>query len=157
MTKLNVDTGGLDIGNKLWAKHQADEYTHVDNYKEAICINCFKRDATAATIVDICGDCAGKRGREPLLAKITDKMYGLCYFCGEYKFHIEQIKELKEKKSPKVEIQVRNVYSADFKAIDDTIESIKKASRKVSTNDYAANNVYVFLQNCLKKVLDAEK
>jgi len=90
-TKLNVDTGGLDIGKKLWDKHQADEYTHVDNYKEAICINCFKRDATAATIVDICGDCAGKRGREPLLAKITDKMYGLCFFCGRHKFHIEQI------------------------------------------------------------------
>ena len=34
-TKLNVDTGGLDIGKKLWARHQADEYTHVDNYKEA--------------------------------------------------------------------------------------------------------------------------
>ena len=69
----------------------------------------------------------------------------------------EQIKEVEEKKSPKVEIQVRNVYSADYKAIDDTIEAIKKASRKVSTNDYAANNVYVFLQNCLKKILDAEK
>jgi thymidine phosphorylase len=60
----------------------------------------------------------------------------------------EQIKEVKK---------VGNVYSADYKAIDDTIEAIKKASRKVSTNDYSANNVYVFLQNCLKKVLDAEK
>ena len=40
-----------------------------------------------------------------------------------------------------------NVYSADYKAIDDTIEDIKKASRKVSTNDYSTNNVYVFLQN----------
>ena len=59
----------------------------------------------------------------------------------------EQIKEKK----------VSNVYSADFKPIDDTIEAIKKASRKVSTNDYAANNVYIFLQNCLKKVLDSEK
>ena len=62
----------------------------------------------------------------------------------------EQIKEVKEKK-------LTNVYSADYKAIDDTIEDIKKASRKVSTNDYATNNVYVFLQNCLKKILDAEK
>ena len=35
-TKLNVDTGGLDIGKKLWERHQKDEYTHVDNYKEAI-------------------------------------------------------------------------------------------------------------------------
>ena len=42
-TKLNVDTGGQDIGKKLWEKHQKDEYTHVNHYKEAICINCFKR------------------------------------------------------------------------------------------------------------------
>ena len=50
-----------------------------------------------------------------------------------------------------------NVYSADYKLIDDTIEEIKKASRKVSTNDYSTNNVYIFLQNALKRVLDAEK
>ena len=90
-TKLNVDTGGLSIGKKLWDRHQADEFTHVDNYKEAICLNCFSKDATSATIVDICGECAGKRGREPLLAKIADKMYGFCYFCGKHKFNIEQI------------------------------------------------------------------
>ena len=51
-TKLNVDKGGLDIGKKLWKKHQDNEYTHVDNYKEAICLNCFKKDAAAATIAD---------------------------------------------------------------------------------------------------------
>jgi len=62
-TKLNVDPGGLGVGKKLWEKHQKDEYTHVDNYKEAICINCCKKDATSATIVDICGECGGKRGR----------------------------------------------------------------------------------------------
>ena len=50
-----------------------------------------------------------------------------------------------------------SVYTANFKVIDDTIEDIKKASRKVSTNDYSANNVYIFLQNALKKILDAEK
>jgi hypothetical protein len=63
---------------------------------------------------------------------------------------VEPVKEVKVKKAG-------NVYSADFKTIDDTIEDIKKASRKVSTNDYAANNVYLFLQNALKKILDAEK
>ena len=89
-TKLNVDPGS-DIGKKLWDRHQANEYTHVNNYKEAICINCFTKDATSATIADICGECAGKRGREPLLATITQKMYGLCFFCGHYKFEIEQI------------------------------------------------------------------
>ena len=49
-----------------------------------------------------------------------------------------------------------NVYSADYKLIDETIEEIKKVSRKVSTNDYAANNVYLILQNALKKVVSAE-
>ena len=72
-TKLNVNAGS-DIGKKLWRKHQDNEYTHVDNYKEAICLNCFSKDAAAATIADICGECAGKRGREPLLTKIMDKM-----------------------------------------------------------------------------------
>ena len=89
-TKLNVDPGS-DIGKKLWDRHKANEYTHVNNYNEAICINCFTKDATSATIADICGECAGKRGREPLLATITQKMYCLCIFCGKYQFNIEQI------------------------------------------------------------------
>ena len=90
-TKLDTNANANDLTKKLWEKHQSNEYTHVDNYKEAICINCFKRDATSATIADICGDCGGKRGREPLLATISQKMYGLCFFCGKYKFNIEQI------------------------------------------------------------------
>jgi hypothetical protein len=49
-----------------------------------------------------------------------------------------------------------NVYSADYKLIDDTIEEIKKTCRKVCTNDYAANNVYIILQLALKKVTIAE-
>ena len=58
---------------------------------------------------------------------------------------------VEEKKKP------TNVYSADYKLIDDTIEEIKKASRKVSTNDYSTNNVYLLLQDALKKVILAEK
>jgi len=42
-------------------------------------------------VFDICGECSGKRGREPLLVSIKPVYYGLCYFCGEYKFHMEQI------------------------------------------------------------------
>ena len=45
-----------------------------------------------------------------------------------------------------------SVYSADYKLIDETIEDIKKMSRKVSTNDYSPNNVYLILQDALKKV-----
>jgi len=62
----------------------------------------------------------------------------------------EQIAEVKAKK-------VTNVYSADYKTIDDTIDEIKKVSRKVSTNDYAVNNVYLILQYALKRIVSAEK
>ena len=62
----------------------------------------------------------------------------------------EQIAEVKAKR-------VTNVYNADYKTIDDTIDEIKKVSRKVSTNDYATNNVYLILQDALKKVVSAEK
>ena len=50
-----------------------------------------------------------------------------------------------------------SVYSADYKLIDETIEDIKKMSRKVSTSDYSANNVYIILQDAFKKVRLAEK
>ena len=90
-TSLNNNSGDNDYTKKLWKTHQEDEYTHVDHYKEAVCINCFKKDASSATIADICAECAGKRGREPLLATVSQKMYGLCFFCGKYKFNIEQI------------------------------------------------------------------
>ena len=53
--------------------------------------------------------------------------------------------------------RVGSVYTANFKLIDDTIEEIKKASRKVSTTIYATNNVYLLLQDALKKVVVAEK
>ena len=62
----------------------------------------------------------------------------------------EQIKEVKAKKVAK------SVYNADYKLIDDTIEEIKKVSRRVCTNDYSANNVYILLQDALKRVLLAE-
>ena len=90
-TKLNVDTGGEDIGKKLWEKHQKNEYTKVNSYKEAICLNCLKKDVAAATIAMICGDCAGVRGRETLLATVSQKYYGLCLFCGKHKFWLEEI------------------------------------------------------------------
>ena len=64
----------------------------------------------------------------------------------------ERIEEAKIKK-----VNIPNVYHPSYKLIDDTIEEIKKTSRKVCTNDYAANNVYVFLQNCLKRIALAEK
>jgi len=89
--KLRVDDGGLDAGKRLLKKHQANEYTRVNNYKEAVCLNCLKKDRAIATIAVICGDCAGKRGREALLATVSHKYYGLCLFCGQHKFNLEEI------------------------------------------------------------------
>ena len=56
-----------------------------------------------------------------------------------------------------IEKRAGNVYSADYGLIDETIDDIKKMSRKVSTSDYAANNVYLILQDALKKITLAEK
>jgi hypothetical protein len=55
-----------------------------------------------------------------------------------------------------IEKRAGSVYTASYKLIDETIEDIKKMSRKVSTNDYSANNVYLILQDALKKVRLAE-
>ena len=88
-TKLPVKTGGTALGDKLWKIHQLNEYTHVDNYKEALCFLCFKRKAASATIMDMCKDCIEKRGStEGLLALAGYKPYGLCYKCGKYKFDL---------------------------------------------------------------------
>jgi len=80
--------------------------------------------------------------------------------------HEEITKQIVQVKESKIEVYTKayndtikragSVYSADYKLIDDTIEDIKKMSRKVSTNDYAANNIYIILQDALKKVRLAE-
>ena len=88
--KLPVNVGSY-IGQKLWNLHQKNEQTRVDNYKEGVCLLCFRKDVVSATVIDICGDCASKRGREALLVAIADKYYGMCYVCGLYRFHIENI------------------------------------------------------------------
>ena len=81
---------------------------------------------------------------------------------SEIKF-VDKIEEQVEKFNKKVTKEYNDtikragsVYSADYKLIDDTIEDIKKMSRKVSTSDYSANNVYIILQDALKKVRLAE-
>ena len=49
--------------------------------------------------------------------------------------------------------KITSVYNADFSVIDDTIEEIKKQTRKVGTNHYTCNNIYIILQDALKKVI----
>ncbi len=72
----------------LWKRHQSNEFQRVDNYKEGYCFGCFTRKDAGATIVDVCLDCGMKRGHEPVLAKISEKFYGYCMICGEYKFKL---------------------------------------------------------------------
>ena len=80
--------------------------------------------------------------------------------------HKEITKQTVQVKEHKVDVYTKayndtikragSVYTASYKLIDETIDDIKKMSRKVSTNDYAANNVYIILQDALKKVRLAE-
>ena len=90
--KLKIDSGTTKIGNKIIDIHQKNEYTRVNDYKEGMCFGCFdNKVAVSANVVDICGDCAGKKGREAILVPIKEVYYGMCYFCGKYKFHMEKI------------------------------------------------------------------
>ena len=63
------------------------------------------------------------------------------------------------KVAPKVapKLIIPNVYSADFSVIDNTIEEIKKQTRKVGKSEYACNNIYIILEDALKKVILAYK
>ena len=90
-TKLNLNAGSTAMGKKIVDIHQKNEYTHVNNYKEGLCFGCFDSNVVGAMVADVCGDCAGKRGREPLLVSIKSVYYGMCHFCGDYKFNMEQI------------------------------------------------------------------
>ena len=75
------------------------------------------------------------------------------------------IQKIKEKTTAKVSVKAKvveipmitNVYSADFSVIDNTIEEIKKQTRKVGTSHYASNNIYLILEDALKKIILAYK
>jgi hypothetical protein len=90
-TKLNVDTGGTKIGDKLWEMHQKDEQKAVNNYKEGFCWLCEKKKAVAATLFQVCEHCRRNRGREFALVTLADKGWDICFFCSKYKWDIKQI------------------------------------------------------------------
>ncbi len=68
-----------------------------------------------------------------------------------------KVKTVKRTPTPNRVKTISNVYSADYALIDNTIEEIKKVSRGVSVTEYSTNNVYLILQDALKKVRLAEK
>ncbi len=88
-TKLPVKLEN-DPQKRLWEKHQSIEQKSVNSYKEGLCYNCFKNKAVSATLADICQECFDKRGTETILAMVVEKFYGMCFFCGKYKFPIVQ-------------------------------------------------------------------
>ena len=63
------------------------------------------------------------------------------------------------KVAPKVapKPKITNVYNANFSVIDDTIEQIKKQTRSVGKSEYACNNIYIILEDALKRVILAYK
>ena len=94
---------------------------------------------------------ADKRKIEKTTAKVEVKVGKTEKIRFEDKID-EQIKS-KVAEIPKI----TNVYSADFSIINNTIEEIKKQSRKVGTSEYACNNIYIILEDALKKVILAYK
>ncbi len=87
-TKLPVNYGNAPIAKGLWNLHQENEYTHVDNYKEALCWMCWKKKASAATLIDACERCCEKKGYEAVLVKASETAYGHCQICGNYQWNI---------------------------------------------------------------------
>ena len=79
---------------------------------------------------------------------------------------VEIVKATVQVKDKKVDVYTKayndtikragSVYTASYTLIDETIDDIKKMSRKVSTGDYSENNVYLILQDALKKIRLAE-
>ena len=68
---------------------------------------------------------------------------------------VVEVPKVAPKVAPKPKIT--NVYNADFSVIDDTIEQIKKQTRSVGKSEYACNNIYIILEDALKKVILAYK
>ena len=65
---------------------------------------------------------------------------------------VTEIKKVVKTDKVKLSKGTINVYSANYSVIDDLLEEIKKTTRKVSVNDYAANNVYLILSDTLNRV-----
>ena len=92
--------------------------------------------------------------------KMTKKYHKCDDTCKVHKTSKKIDKVIKKTKPVKITIKnklISSVYSQDYSLIDDTINDITKMSRKVCVNDYAGNNVYLILQDALKKITLAEK
>ena len=100
-----------------------------------------------------------KKSKEVIKATVQVKGGKVDAYTKAYNDTIKRAGSVKVEKDLPTEVKVNipNVYHPNYKLIDETIEDIKKMSRKVSTSDYSANNVYIILQDALKKTRLAEK
>lgn len=88
---MRVDTGGTDVGKKLWDMHQKDEQKHVNKHKEGFCWRCEEKKAVSATLFNVCAHCRRNRGAEFTLVTLADKGWDICNFCNKYTWNIKQI------------------------------------------------------------------
>ncbi len=70
-----------------------------------------------------------------------------------FKKQLDRIEKTESFKKP----IITDVYNADYSLIDETIDNIKKTSRSICVDIYSSNNVYLILQEALKKVTLADK
>jgi len=100
-----------------------------------------------------------KKSKEIIKALVKVKEHKVDVYTKSYNDTIKRAGSVRvEKDLPTEEkVNITSVYHANYKLIDDTVEDIKKMSRKVSTGDYSTNNVYLILQDALKKITLAEK
>jgi len=92
---------------------------------------------------------------------MTKKTHRCDDSCESHKSKVKKPNIIKKKKYVKTDfgnipVSIMNVYDPNYSEIDNTIEDIKKASRLVSSNEYSTNNVYLILQDALKKIILAE-
>ncbi len=69
---------------KLIDIHQSNEFTKLSKSNEGYCYMCFKKDFVSATIIEVCFDCANKRGMEAILAIVKRLPEAYCYIHGGY-------------------------------------------------------------------------
>lgn len=78
---------------KLWNKHQSNEFTKINKYKEGYCWGCMKIDFVFATLIDVCSKCKRKKDNETKLTNLpfAPGMDGFCSICGFWEWGTGQI------------------------------------------------------------------
>ncbi len=98
-----VDTDGSElvhgqfqgIVNDAQRKHitirQANENISQDRHMEGMCWGCDTKTFVMPTLTDACFKCSYKRGVEKIIAIVSKKSWGYCFFCAKYTYHVAQL------------------------------------------------------------------